>query len=631
MSPERKMNPVKSPSLRAEMPTPRVVHAAGAPCVAELVAQQAASNPSAIAVSAGREVVWYAELDGRANRLANYLRSVGVGRDAAVGLYLERSPAMVVAALAILKAGGAYIPLDPVQPVARLAFMLKDSEARVVVSTRALAQRLSAGSWQVVTLDDDADKIAAQPETQPENTVMPEDLAYIIYTSGSTGQPKGVEVPHSGLSNLVAWHQRAFQVSSTDRASALASLGFDAAVWELWPYLASGASVHLPEESVRSDAKVLRDWMLSQGITISFAATAMAENLMQIEWPKTTALRFLLTGADTLKKYPSARLPFVLVNNYGPTEGTVVSTSGAIVPDSSSNQPPSIGRPIDGVQIYILDGHQQPVSEGSTGEIYIGGAGLARGYRNRPGLTAERFVVNPFSTEAGARLYRTGDLARWLPDGQIAFLGRIDEQVKIRGYRVEPGEIATVLGQHSAVRTSVVVAREDAPGDKELVAYVVLASGVKLNAGELSDHLRKRLPDYMVPAEFVPIASVPVTANGKLDRSALPAPNGSRPHAGAYVEPQTAVEEELVKILAPLLKLKRVGVNDNFFLLGGHSLLGTQLIARISETFGVDLTLLKLFDHPTVAEMSLEIEELILLKVGGSDAELSGDRNRSVV
>jgi len=371
--------------------------------------------------------------------------------------------------------------------------------------------------------------------------------------------------------------------------------------------------------------------MVSEGITVSFAATAMAENLMQLEWPKTATLRFLLTGADTLKKYPSPRLPFVLVNNYGPTEGTVVSTSGVIAPESSTNQAPSIGRAIDGVQVYILDDHRQPVAAGATGEIYIGGAGLARGYRNRPDLTAERFVPDPFSAEAGARLYRTGDLARWLPDGQIAFLGRVDEQVKIRGYRVEPSEIATVLGQHSAVRTSVVVVREEEPGEKELVAYVVLAAGAKLDAGELRDHLRKRLPDYMVPSEFVSISSVPVTANGKLNRAALPTPNGSRPHAEAYVEPRTPVEEELVKILAPLLKLQRVGVNDNFFLLGGHSLLGTQLIARISETFGVELTLLKLFDHPTVAEMSSEVEDLILAKLGSSEAELSGDRNRSVV
>jgi len=623
------MAPVPLPNLRAEITTREVSVTPERARVPELVADQVAANPDSVAVSAGREILSFGELDRRANQLANYLRLTGVARDVAVGLYLDRSPAMVIAALAILRAGGAYIPLDPVQPVARLAFMLKDSDAPVVVTTTELARRMPAGSWQMVALDGDAEKIAVQPSIQPEGTAKPEDLAYIIYTSGSTGQPKGVEIPHSGLSNLVAWHQRAFQVTAKDRASALASLGFDAAVWELWPYLASGASVHIPEELVRTDAKALRDWMVSQGITISFAATAMAENLMQLEWPKASALRFLLTGADTLKKYPSPRLPFVLVNNYGPTEGTVVSTSGVVAPASSTNQPPSIGRPIEGVQIYILDEHQHPVSEGAAGEIYIGGAGLARGYRNRPDLTAERFI--PFNAEAGARLYRTGDVARWLPDGQIAFLGRADEQLKIRGYRVEPSEIATVLGQHAAVRTSVVVAREDVPGEKELVAYVVLAPGAKLNAGELRDHLRKRLPDYMVPSEFVAIASVPVTRNGKLDRAALPAPNGSRPHTEAYVEPRTPVEEELVKILAPLLKLDQVGVNDNFFLLGGHSLLGTQLIARISETFGVELTLLKLFDHPTVAEMSSEIEDLILAKVESSEAELSGDRNRSVV
>jgi amino acid adenylation domain-containing protein len=611
--------------------TPQIAHAPGAPCVAELVAQQAVVNPKAIAVSAGHEVLSYAELDRRANRLANYLCSLGVSRDTAVGLYLERTPAMVVTALAILKAGGAYIPLDPSQPLERLVFMLRDSEARVVVSTTSLAEKLPAGSWQVVALDGDAEKVAVQPQSRPAVTVNPEDLAYIIYTSGSTGQPKGVELVHSGLSNLVAWHLRAFQVTSTDRASALASLGFDASVWELWPYLASGASVYIPEERVRSDAKALRDWIASRGITVSFTATAMAESLMQLEWPGTTALRFLLTGADTLKKYPSSSLPFVLVNNYGPTEGTVVSTSGVVAADSSANQAPSIGRPIDGVEIHILDDRQQPVSEGAAGELYIGGAGLARGYRNRPDLTAERFIQSPFSAQPNARLYRTGDLARRLPDGQIVFLGRSDEQVKIRGYRVEPSEIATVLGQHSAVRTSVVIARDDARGEKELVAYLVLAPGAELNAGELRDHLRKRLPDYMVPGEFVSIESVPVTANGKLDRAALPSSSGNR-HSEAYVGPRTAVEEELVKILAPLLKLERVGVNDNFFLLGGHSLLGTQLIARISETFGVDLTLLKLFDHPTVAEMSVEIEDLILARVQDvSESKLAGEHHRSVV
>ena len=598
------------------------------PTVVELVARQAETNPAALAVSGNQKNLSYGELDARANQLAHLLCTAGVTRGSAVGLYLDRTPEMVVAALAILKAGAAYIPLDPVQPAARLAFMLHDAGAQFVVTTTRLAEKLPADSSTFITLDGDKEKIAAQPATKLEPNPASADLAYIIYTSGTTGQPKGVEVLHSGLSNLVAWHGRAFQITQADRASALASLGFDATVWELWPYLASGASIHLPEERVRNHAQALRDWMVERRITISFASTAIAETLIQLEWPEATALRFLLTGADTLRKYPAAHVPFILVNNYGPTECTVVSTSGVVAPDSSATQPPSIGRAIDGVQIYILDESRQPVSEGAAGEIYIGGAGLARGYRNRPDLTAECFIRNPFSADPDARLYRTGDLARWLPDGQIAFLGRVDEQIKIRGYRVEPAEIATVLGQHSSVQTCVVVAREDA-GEKILVAYIVPASGSTLDAGNLRDHLRKRLPDYMVPAEFVTLESLPMTENGKVDRAALPAPSGAA-QTEPYVEPRTPVEEELVKILAPLLKLDRVGVNDNFFLLGGHSLLGTQLIARISDRFGVELTLLKLFDHPTVAQMSVQIEELILARVE-EESKLAGELNRSVV
>jgi len=573
----------------------------------------------------------YGELDCRANRLANYLRSIGVGRDVVVGLYIERSPAMAVAALAILKAGGAYIPLDPIHPTDRLAFMLKDSQARAVVSTKTLMAGFPTGEWQVVTLDGDADKIAVQPKNQPSSDVTGDDLAYIIYTSGSTGQPKGVELIHSGLANLVSWHQRAFQVTREDRASAQSILGFDAAVWELWSYLTAGASLHLPDESFKNDATALRDWMVSRNVTISFAATAIAEQLLQLDWPANTTLRFLLTGADTLKTYPSTRLPFVLVNNYGPTECTVVSTSGVVPVSGVPNQAPSIGRAIDGVEIYILDEQNQAVTDGVAGEIYVGGANLARGYRNRPDLTAERFVANPFRSEPGARMYRTGDLGRWLPHGEIAFLGRVDEQVKIRGYRVEPSEISVALGQHPAVQTSAVIATEDAPGEKQLTAYLVLASGTTVSAASLRDFLRQRLPDYMVPAAFVTIPSLPITEQGKVNRAALHGLNGNRLSDEVYVEPRTLVEEELVKILMPLLKIDRVGVNDNFFLLGGHSLLGTQLIARVSDTFGVDLTLLKLFDHPTVAEMASEIENLILAKVAQSArADQSGERSTGV-
>jgi amino acid adenylation domain-containing protein len=612
-----------------------------------MVAQRAAENPNALAVAGGPEELSYSELDRRANRLANYLRANGVDRNVVVGLYLDRTPAMVVAALAILKAGGAYVPLDPIHPVERLAFMLRDAGASLVVSKARWAENFpAAGEWKLVALDTDAEKISAQSDIAPESGVGGEDLAYIIYTSGSTGKPKGVELIHSGLGNLVGWHRRAFQVTAADRASAQSALGFDAAVWEMWAYLTCGASLHLADEAARNDAAALRDWMVARRVTISFAATVMAEQLLKLDWPAETALRFLLTGADTLKAYPSARVPFVLVNNYGPTECTVVSTSGAVpvggaagqaslgqasLGQASINQAPSIGRPIDGVEIYILDEQQRPVNDGGAGEIYIGGAGLGRGYRNRPDLTAERFVANPFSTVAGARLYRTGDRARWLPSGEIAFLGRLDEQVKVRGYRVEPSEVSAVLGQHPAVETSVVVAAEDAPGEKQLVAYLVLTPGATVSATALREYLRQRLPDYMVPAVFVAIPSLPVTEQGKINRAALPAVNGNRLPDVAYMAPRTLVEEELVKILAPLLKVNRVGVNDNFFLLGGHSLMGTQVIARVSESFGVDLTLLKLFDHPTVAEMSTEIENLILAKVArDSQTGQGGERGARI-
>ena len=599
-------------------------------CVHEFVSQRAAETPNALAVSSGQEELSYAELDRRANRLANYLRSVGVERNAVVGLYLDRSPAMVVAALAILKAGGAYVPLDPIHPVERLAFMLRDSNAGMVVTSAGLTAGFPSGAWRMIALDSDTEKIAAHTDAAPESGVGLDDLAYIIYTSGSTGQPKGVELIHSGLTNLVCWHQREFQVTSSDRASAQSALGFDAAVWEMWSYLASGASLHLAGELVRNDAIALRDWIVSRRITISFAATVMAEQLLRLDWPAETLLRFLLTGADALKVYPSARLPFVLVNNYGPTECTVVSTSGIVPAGSAASQAPSIGKAIDGVEIYILDEQQRAVKDGA-GEIYIGGAGLGRGYRNRPDLTAERFVPNPFSAATGARMYRTGDLGRWLPNGEIAFLGRLDEQVKVRGYRVEPSEVSTVLGQHPAVQASLVVATEDLPGEKQLVAYLVLSPGATVSATALREYLRQRVPDYMVPTAFVSIPTLPVTEQGKVNRAALPSVNGNRLADEAYLEPRTLVEEELVKILAPLLKLDRVGVNDNFFLLGGHSLLGTQVIARVSETFGVDLTLLKLFDHPTVAEMSAEIENLILDKVEKTaNTQRAGERNASV-
>jgi acyl-CoA synthetase (AMP-forming)/AMP-acid ligase II/acyl carrier protein len=451
-----------------------------------------------------------------------------------------------------------------------------------------------------------------------------------------------VQITHDSLLNLVFWHRRAFAVTAADRATQLAGPSFDATVWELWPYLTGGASVYLPDEETRSAPVRLRDWLVAQGITISFLPTALAERVMALEWPPQTALRILLTGADTLHHYPSPDLPFVVVNNYGPTECTVVATSGPVPPTASvtgatpprarsvgaaharaqpsgrahvsgPERPPSIGRPIANTEVYILDDHLQPVPIGVPGELHIGGVGLARGYLNRPALTAEKFIPNPFSAEGGARLYKTGDQACYLPDGQIAFVGRIDDQIKIRGYRIEPNEIVAVLNRHPAVQMSLVVAREDTPGERRLVAYVVPTPGAQPSARALRGFLGTQLPDYMIPTAFVRLEAMPLTANGKVDRAALPAPDAANTSGdGAFVAPRTPVEQRVAGIVAGLLGLEQIGMDDNFFLLGGHSLLGAQIIARVGDTFGVDLPLHILYDAPTVAELAAEIERVVL-------------------
>jgi len=581
--------------------------------VQQLVGEQASTRPEAPALVAGSRIFTYAELDRRANQFAQHLRGLGVGPEKLVALCVERSPEMVIAALGVLKAGGAYLPLDPATPVERLDQTLRDAGITVLVTGADLDARLTAGSFRLVNLATDAADIARCPVEAPVVDCTPENLAYVIYTSGSTGQPKGVEVTHGNLLNLLNWHLRAFEVTAADRASHQASLGFDAAVWEVWPYLAAGASVYFPEEDVRSNPAALRDWLLAQKITITFLATPLAENMMLLDWPHEADLRILLTGADTLHRRPSARLPFVLVNNYGPTECTVVASSGVVASAESSNRPPSIGRAIDGTEVFVLDEQGKPVSAGNSGELYIGGASVARGYRNRPELTAQRFVSRPDSEQ---RLYRTGDLVRELPSGELEFLGRIDEQIKIRGYRIEPSEIVSALDASPDVDASAVMAVEDGPGQKRLIAYVALADGAKTTASELQTLLRKQLPDYMIPATFVRISSLPITSNGKVDWAALPAPlNGNVLADESYIAPRNIVEEKLAAIIAPLLHVERVSVHDNFFFRGGHSLLGTQLLTKIGETFGVELSLLSLFEHPTLAEMSEQIEILIYAKL----------------
>ena len=605
-------------------------------CIHSLIAAQAARTPEAVAVAGAHETLTYGELDRQANRLAHHLQARDVGPEVLVGVLLERSPAAVVALLAVLKAGGAYLPLDPVYPTERLAFMLEDARAPVLVTTDQLVRhmRLSTPRASVVCLDREAGSIARQRETAPASTATADTLAYVIYTSGSTGEPKGVEIVHRNLLNLVQWHRRAFAVTPADRATWVTSPAFDATEWELWPQLCSGAGIYVPTAETLLVPTALRDWLVAQEITISFLPTILAESVLALEWPVSASLRVLLTGAETLRRYPSPALPFTVVNNYGPTECTVVATSGPVPPGAHPDRLPTIGRPIDNTHVYILDERLTPVPDGVIGEMYIGGAGVARGYRHRPALTAERFIPAPASatlpaedssrTTPGAvpgvdRLYKTGDRAYYLPDGQIAFCGRVDHQIKLRGYRIEPDEIAAALDRHDGVRASIVTAQTDGAGEQRLVAYVVPAPGVRLTTAALRDYLGVHLPAYMVPATFVLLAALPLTPHGKVDRAALPPPDAAHtlrdePYA-SDASARTPIEAAVAGILATLLDLPDVGRHDNFFLLGGHSLLGAQLIARVYDQFGVDLPLRRVFEAPTVAALAAEIERLIVRSV----------------
>ena len=583
--------------------------------VSDLVTRQAALRPDAPAIVCGGETLSYAELDRRANSLANYLVALGVGPETIVALCLNRSPESIVCALAVLKAGGAYLPMDPAYPTERLLFMLKDALPRVLITRQELAEKFCDGPWQVISVDTDQE-IAACPSTLPAIAMSNDQLAYVIYTSGSTGEPKGVEITHASLMNLVSWHVSEFAVTHQDQASHLAGVGFDAAVWEVWPYLTTGASLHLPDEATRVAPEMLRDWLVTNEITVSFLPTALAEQVMTLDWPDTTALRYLLTGADTLYRHPSAGLPFELVNNYGPTECTVVATSGRVKVEAGATERPTIGRPIANTSIHVLDKNLEPVPFCTPGEVYIGGAGVARGYLNRPDLNAERFLCDPFDDRPDARLYKTGDLACYQPDGQIAYLGRVDEQIKILGHRIEPVEIEAAISRHPAIEASLVVACGSAGEEKRLTAYLVMRNGTTPAAAEVRSFLQKSLPDYMVPTVFVHLPALPLTANGKIDRHALPdADSENTLRDEAFIAPRTTTEERLAKVVSSLLNLKEVSVNDNFFLLGGHSLLGTQLIVKIRGAFGVDLALRTLFDAPTISALSAEIERLVFERV----------------
>ncbi len=578
-------------------------------CVHELFEEQAERTPDAVAVVFREQSLTYRELNKRANQLAHYLRKQGVGPEVLVGICVERSIEMIIGLLGILKAGGAYVPLDPAYPEERLIFLLADSDTSIVLTQKKLADKFPKLRTPVFSLDTDWGKITQGSEKNPDSGAIIENLTYAIYTSGSTGKPKGVLISHKGLRNLVFWHLREFEITATDRVTQLAGQAFDASVWEIWPYLTIGARLYLAAPDIFFSPEALRDWFISNNITISFVPTPLAEELLSLEWPAPIPLRIMLTGGDKLHQYPSVFIPFQVVNNYGPTENSVVSTSGAILSSPQSTATPPIGSPIANTQVYILDHHLKPVPIGVAGKLYLGGAGLARGYQNRTDFTAERFIPNPFSSEPGSRLYHTGDLARYRPDGNIEFLGRCDHQVKLRGLRIELGEIEAALTRHPSLSEAVVILHETSPEEKRLIAYLVQGSARNeqhplpgtVTTATLRDYLKQTLPEYMIPAVFVVLDALPLTSNGKVDRRALPATDMTRPELEeTFVAPRTPFEEIVAEIWTEVLKLDLIGIHDNFFDLGGHSLLASKLLYEIEKVLDIRLPMITIFQSPTI-------------------------------
>jgi amino acid adenylation domain-containing protein len=574
----------------------------------------AATTPHRVAVEDSDTTVTYGELDEWADRLARTLRACGAGPGCCVALLLPRSARFVVAAHAVLKTGAAYLPLDPATPTDRVHYILGDAGASIVLSDHSRPEAVPRGPWVELELDDDAGAaptapVARSPEPVAGSPTGRERSAYVIYTSGSTGRPKGVEITHANLAHLVDWHNAAFAVTDEDRASQVAGLGFDAAVWEIWPALAAGASLHVADEGTHRSPQLLQDWLVAQEITIAFAPTLLAEQLMAAEWPERTALRTLLTGAERLNRRPLPGLPFTVVNNYGPTECTVVATSGPVAPEGDHPGPPSIGRPLPGTVAMLLDESLRPVGDDEPGELVLAGPHVGRGYRNDPQRTAERFVTVRADDGTSLRAYRTGDRVRRLADGRLVFLGRLDDQVKVRGYRIEPAEIVGWLQRCPGVGagTVTVTGSSDSADEnaRELVAYIVPVGEQAPSAAQVRSFLAAQLPDYMVPAHVVTLAALPTTPNGKLDTAALPRPDAT-PEQAPHEAPSD-VQAWLQGMLAELLKLPEVGVDDNIFLLGGHSMLAMQVISRVRQRYEVKLPLRQLFRGPTVSAMAAEV------------------------
>ncbi|MEM1169664.1 MAG: amino acid adenylation domain-containing protein [Cyanobacteria bacterium P01_H01_bin.35] len=580
-------------------------------CIHQLFEAQVDKTPDAVAVEFEGKQLTYSKLNESANQLAHYLQNLGVKPETLVGICLERSVEMVIGLLGILKAGGAYVPIDPTYPTERLSYMLEDAAVPVLLSTESILEHLPEHSVQTVCLDRDWDNIAISSIENLDSGVTQENLAYTIYTSGSTGKPKGCMNTHRGIYNRLLWMQDTYQLTAQDRILQKTPFSFDVSVWEFfWP-LITGATLVVAAPEIHKDSEALINLIIQQQITtIHFVPSMLSVFLQGSKIEECSSLKRVICSGEALsyqlQEQFQEKLKCELHNLYGPTEAAIDVT----FIDCGTNKYPGIvpiGRPIANTQLYILDRNNQPLPIGVSGELHIGGAGLARRYLNHPELTAEKFIPNPFDNN-NSKLYKTGDLVRYLPDGNIEYIGRIDNQVKIRGFRIELGEIEVLLNNHYQIKQAVVIAREDIPGNKCLVAYLV-ASDKSLTTKELREFTKQKLPEYMVPSAFVTLDSLPLTPSGKIDRKGLPAPDGVL-EEHEYVAPRNQSEEIIANIFANVLAIKKVGIYDNFFDLGGHSLLATQVISRLREAFSVEIPLQKIFESPTVAELDQKISEL---------------------
>ncbi len=578
-------------------------------CLHELIANQAARTPDAIAVEFEDERLTYAELDAKTNQLAHHLQGLGVGPEVLVGICVERSARMVLGVLGILKAGGGYVPIDPAYPADRQAFMLESSQAPVIITEERLRASLPAGDARIVCVDTEWEAISGHPTLPPRSPNDPAQLAYVIYTSGSTGKPKGVQIQHRALVNFLATMQKTPGLAADDVLVAVTTLSFDIAGLELYLPLITGARVVIAPAATTTDPRALAELLRTSGATIMQATPTTWGMLVDSGWSPPSGMKALCGGealpvalADSLVK-----LGLELWNMYGPTETTIWSTCAHVTTEGKTL---TIGRPIANTMLYILDAGMEPVPVGVAGELWIGGDGLARGYRGRDDLTRERFVPDPFArseSPAGpSRMYRTGDLARYRPDATVEFLGRIDNQVKVRGFRIELGEIETVLANHPAVRSAVVVARGSA-GEAELAAYVI-STGVPVAARALRQYLTQSLPAYMVPSTVTALDAFPLTPNGKVDRKALPEPSRERSEDREFVAPRTDMERRLVEIWQRELDIARIGITDDFFDLGVTSIVAATLFAAIEHELGDALPLGAIFRAPTIEELAKLIE-----------------------